>query len=92
MKKVDNSNFIATNQARTAYLVGCMAAVCMAVKEGGNEGAPGGILYAGLSVNGMTFANYERLMESMVKGGLLNKGGDCYTLTDAGELFLPRIC
>ena len=46
------------------------------------EGAPGGILYAGLMTKGLTYEGFQRLQAFVVSAGLVNINGDLWFPTD----------
>lgn len=55
-----------------------VAAIVDSVKAAGSIGAPGGVLYAALMAQGFTLEQYEKLMSSIVRAGVLIRRGDCY--------------
>lgn len=59
--------------------------VLEAVEAGGVLGAPGGVLYAAMQVQGATLNQYQSIMNGMVGNGLLTLDSDCYSMTDAGK-------
>ncbi len=52
-------------------------------------GAPGGHIYAALMGQGCTLQQYESLMGSIQRAGLVERSGECYKATDAGRRFQP---
>lgn len=67
----------ATEQEKKAVLAVC-SAVIDAVEAGGDQGAPGGILYAALMAHGCTLHQFEMIMGTLVRTGVLVKRGQCY--------------
>jgi hypothetical protein len=62
-------------QARAVRIV--CGAIVDAVKEAGDLGAPGGILYAVLQ-GSISLAQFEQLMSALVRTGKLRREGDVY--------------
>jgi hypothetical protein len=62
-------------QARAVRIV--CGAIVDAVKEAGDLGAPGGVLYAVLQ-EGLSLAQFEQLMSALVRTGKLRREGDLY--------------
>lgn len=65
-----------------------MAAAIVAACEATPNGTPGGTLYAALMAQGCTLPQFERVMGALVGAGVLQKRGECYRITGAGESFL----
>jgi hypothetical protein len=63
-------------QQAQAVRVVCRAIVD-AVKEAGDLGAPGGVLYAVLQ-GSISLAQFEQLMSALVRTGKLRREGDLY--------------
>ena len=53
-------------------------AVVDAVKAAGSLGAPGGVIYAALMAHGCTLAQFESLMDALIRAGKLTRSGDLY--------------
>jgi hypothetical protein len=53
-------------------------AVLETVAEMGEQGAPGGVLYAALMVYGIGLETFESIMEGLVAVGKLRRSGDLY--------------
>jgi hypothetical protein len=66
-----------TPQQKATLLRLALQAILDAVKEGGDRGAPGGVLYAAL-IGRISLHQFEQLMEVLVKLGKLRKQGDVY--------------
>lgn len=62
-------------------------AVVSATIEGGQMGAPGGVMYAALMAQGCSYQQFISLMGSLQNLGLIEKSGECYLPTDAGRRF-----
>jgi hypothetical protein len=62
-------------QARAVRMV--CGAIVDAVKEAGDLGAPGGVLYAVLQ-GGLSLAQFEQVMAALVSVGKLRREGDLY--------------
>ena len=60
------------------------AGILGACAAGGDLGAPGGVMYAGLMSKGYTLQDFNSILGAMVTAGLIDGRGDCYTLTAAG--------
>ncbi len=55
-------------------------AVVEAVKAAGPIGAPAGVMYAAMMAQGCTLAQFQSLMDSFTRLGLITRMGDCYHL------------
>ena len=66
-------------------------AIIEACDAAGSLGAPGGIMYAALMGQGCTLQQFEQIMAGMVKGGMLERSGECYTATDKGRTFIGMV-
>jgi hypothetical protein len=66
-----------TPAQRAAALRLALQVILDAVKEGGNRGAPGGVLYAAL-IGRISLQQFEQMMAALVKMGKLRKSGDLY--------------
>jgi len=53
-------------------------AVIDTVKESGDLGAPGGIMYAAMMAQGCTLEQFEAIMGGLIRAGRLSKSGECY--------------
>lgn len=53
-------------------------AVYDTIKETGEDGAPGGVLYAALMNIGVDYDGYNLIMGTMVEQGLVMKQGELY--------------
>ena len=67
------------------------AVILGACAVAGPTGAPGGVMYAGLMSSGYTFTEYQSIMAALEHNGLVEKSGECYTLTDKGIVMNARI-
>jgi hypothetical protein len=52
------------------------------VREAGPLGAPGGVMYAALMTQGCTLEQFEGLMGTLLRIGVVRKHGDCYHIID----------
>ena len=50
-------------------------------------GAAGGIIFAALQAQGCSLHQYEQIMSGIVRAGMLERDGDCYTATGKGRAF-----
>jgi hypothetical protein len=66
-----------TPQQKAAALRLALQAILDAVKEAGDLGAPGGVLYAAL-IGRMSLGQFEQIMAALVSMGKLRKRGDLY--------------
>jgi hypothetical protein len=64
-----------SEQAQAVRIV--CGAIVDAVKEAGDLGAPGGVLYAVLQ-GSLSLAQFEQLMSALVRTGKLRRDGDLY--------------
>lgn len=55
--------------------------VLEAVEGAGDQGAPGGILYAAMQAQGASLTQFHSLMGSLTASGYLHLDGDCYRST-----------
>ena len=53
-------------------------AVVESVRVAGDQGAPGGMLYAALMAHGASFSQYQSLMGALVRAGKVTRRGDLY--------------
>jgi len=53
-------------------------AIIDAVKAGGNQGTPGGHLYATMMASGCSLEQFEKIMGLCVQSGKIRKSGDLY--------------
>ncbi len=60
-----------------------MKAVLETVQECGPMGSPGGVIYAALMTQGITFDQYEIIMGVLVETKKVTKRGDCYFPVEA---------
>ena len=65
--------------------------VLEACSVAGDQGAPGGVLYAAMMTHGATQTQFESFMSGLVGKGMLNKEDDCYVITDAGQAFMATL-
>ena len=65
---------------QTAVLL--VGAICATVRDAGEDGAPGGIIYAALMEYGISLELYEAVMASLVSTGKLRKQGELYFYQD----------
>ena len=68
---------MSTQEERAAVLQ-VANAVIEAVKAAGDQGAPGGVIYAALMAQGCSLEQYEVLMGTLVSVGKLRKSGQLY--------------
>ena len=54
-------------------------------------GAPGGIIFAALQAQGCSLHQYEQIMSGIVRAGMLERDGDCYTATGKGRAFAGMV-
>jgi hypothetical protein len=52
--------------------------VVESVAVAGDQGAPGGVLYAAFMAHGCTLAQFEYVMEALVQSGRLRRSGHLY--------------
>lgn len=62
---------------RNELMLKALQALVDAVKEGGDFGAPGGVMYAAL-MGSLTLQQFETMMRVLVSQGFLRKQGDLY--------------
>ena len=55
-----------------------VAAIVESIKEAGEFGAPGGIIYAALSAKGASLSQYQSIMDALVRSGKVTREGDLY--------------
>jgi hypothetical protein len=58
-------------------------AIISTVRETGPAGAPGGVIYAALMAQGCTLAQFETIMNGLVRAGQLTRDGHCYRVPEA---------
>jgi hypothetical protein len=59
-----------------------LMALVETVREAGPLGAPGGVMYAALMTQGCTLEQFEKLMGTLLRIGVVRKSGDCYHIID----------
>ena len=67
-----------TSEHKTAAVKMVCDAVIESVALAGKMGAPGGSLYAALMVHGFTLAQFEAIMDALVRIGKLRRSGNLY--------------
>jgi hypothetical protein len=67
-----------TEARQHAVLIALTNAIVDSVKEAGPGGAPGGVIYAALSAQGCSLAQFDCIMGALVHVGKLTKSGDLY--------------
>lgn len=55
-----------------------LSAVYDTIAESGENGAPGGSLYAALMSHGVSYDTFNSIMAALIARGLVTKRGDCY--------------
>jgi hypothetical protein len=55
--------------------------VIEAVEAAGEQGAPGGVLYAAMQAHGASLSQFQSLMLTLTNPGYLVLDGDCYRCT-----------
>ena len=66
-----------TPNQKVAALRLALQAILGAVKEAGDLGAPGGVLYAAL-IGRISLQRFEQIMTALVRAGKLRRAGDLY--------------
>lgn len=66
-----------TRENARQFLLAIIDAVYQTIVET-PEGAPGGVLYAGLMGHGISLDQFETLMGALVMSGKVEKRGECY--------------
>lgn len=56
--------------------------VLEAVEVAGEQGAPGGVLYAAMQAQGASLSQFQGLMRTLTIPGYLALDGDCYRSTE----------
>jgi len=67
-----------TSDQKTQALKMIADAVIESVKAAGKQGAPGGPIYAALMVYGVSFEQFQNLMDALIRIGKLRKSGNLY--------------
>ncbi len=67
-----------TREQARAALVQIANAIVETVKEAGDQGTPGGVLYAAMMAHGASLEQFEQLMAALVAVKKLRKRGDLY--------------
>ena len=57
--------------------------VLEAVEAAGDQGAPGGVLYAAMQAQGATLTQFQSLMGTLTRPGYLVLDGNCYRSTSS---------
>ena len=71
-----------TAEQKRALIV-IVSAITETIKEAGELGAPGGVLYAALMSQGCTLNQFESIIGALVRLGRITKDGDCYHFVGA---------
>lgn len=61
-----------------------------AIAASGDQGAPSGLLYAGMAGK-VGLSQYQQIMGQMEGKGFIKQEFDCYTITAAGKDFLAKL-
>lgn len=59
--------------------------VIEAVEAAGEQGAPGGVLYAAMQAQGTSLSQFQSLMLTLTNPGYLVLDGDCYRCTPKAQ-------
>lgn len=62
-------------------------AVLEAIEAAGDDGAPSGVLYAGLMTGQVSVNYYQQMMGSLQRKEMVTNEGDVYFLTERGKAF-----
>lgn len=65
--------------------------VLQAVDSAGEDGAPGGVLYAAMQAHGARLSQFQTFMSTLTGRGMLVLEGDCYFMTEAGQEFKRKL-
>lgn len=68
-----------------------MSAILDAVEAGGEQGAPSGVLYAGLMSMGMTYDAYQTTISSLKEAGYLTLSNHLLRLTEHGTKMAGKL-
>lgn len=68
-----------------------MSAILDAIEAGGEQGAPSGVLYAGLMSMGMTYNAYQTTIDSLKDAGYLTVSNHLLRLTDHGAKMAGKL-
>ena len=79
------------NPAQINALQRVALAVLDAIVEGGDLGAPAGILFAALMHQGASLSQFNSFMSTLTSNDMLRKEGDCYFITEAGMAFRDKL-
>ncbi len=71
-------------EAQKRALILIVSAITETIKEAGELGAPGGVMYAALMSQGCTLNQFESIMGALVRMGRVTKDGDCYRIVESG--------
>ncbi len=66
------------DQKRALILI--VSAITDTIKEAGEFGAPGGVMYAALMAHGCSLNQFESIMGALVRMNRVEKRGECYFL------------
>jgi hypothetical protein len=66
------------SETQRAALRQIFDAIVDAVRAAGDHGAPGGVIYAGLSASGCTLGQFDSIMAALVRRGMLVRRGELY--------------
>jgi hypothetical protein len=67
-----------TRTKATRALIAVCDAIVEAIKAAGDDGAPGGVLYAALMTHGMTLSQFEYVMNALVRAKRVTRRGQLY--------------
>ncbi len=65
-------------------LIMIVSAITDTIKEAGEFGAPGGVMYAALMAHGCSLNQFESIMSTLVRLGRVEKRGECYFIREGG--------
>ncbi len=72
------------SEAQKRALILIVSAITDTIKEAGEFGAPGGVMYAALMAHGCSLNQFESIMGTLVRLGKVEKRGECYFIRDGG--------
>lgn len=70
-----------TSEQKRALIL-LVSAITDTIKEAGEMGAPGGIMYAALMAHGCTLNQFQSIMGTLVRLGRIEKRGECYFIRE----------
>ena len=82
---------MSTPNSKTQVALLIMSALLEAIHAAGDQGAPSGVLYAGVMTFGMNIHQYQSIIDTMRDNALITVSGNLLRLTPTGVTTMQRL-